>query len=386
MRAREDDATLVGNATLAPRDRILVADFATQSGDSTVAGIVAEALRVDLGQSPLVRVMTTAQVRGALRGMEQPVEVSVDDSLARAVALREGVKAFVTGDVSTLGASSVLSIRVVAALTGEQLVAVRETARDSTDLINAIDRVSSRLRRHIGETLPSVRADPPLPRVMTASLEALRLYTRAMNANIAGDRATAVRLLEEAVTIDPAFATAYRMLGSIHASLADPGRAERALERAFAYRDRLPLRDRYLTMGSYYRNVTAEYPKAAAAYRSLLELYPTDLAGLNNLGLVLVRQRRYAAAESLFRRVVAVDSTIASVHLGLAEVLTMQGRHDAARLTLDDVWRRFPDYPATTLTETYAAAAQQAGHPRSDTFADAWHGRKARQRTNRMHC
>jgi len=359
LRSHENDATRTDGATLAPRDRVLVADFVTRSRDSTVGGIVAEALRVDLGQSPLIRVMTTAQTRGALRGMERPVEVSLDDSLARAVALREGVKAFVTGDISALGSSYVLSVRVVAALTGDELTALRETARDSADLIDAIDRLSGRLRRQIGETLRAVRADPPLPQVMTGSLEALRLYTRAMNAkDIAGDRATAVRLLEEAIALDPAFATAYRMLGSTYASMAEPGRAERALERAFAHRDRLPLRDRYLTMGSYYRNVTAEYSKAAAAYRSLLELYPTDLAGLNNLGLVLMRERQYAAAESLFRRVLAVDSTIPSVHLGLAEVLTMQARHDAARLTLDDVWRRFPDYPTTELTETYAAAAQ----------------------------
>ena len=388
VRARRDGDALASGATLAPRDRILVADFPTRSRDSTVGGIVAEALRVDLAQSPLIRVMTTAQVRGALRGMERPVEVSLDDSLARAVALREGVKAFVTGDVSTLGTSYVLSVRVVAALSGEQLVAVRETARDSTELIAAIDRVSGRLRRHLGETLRAVRADPPLPQVMTASLEALRLYTRAMSAkDISGDRATAVGLLEEAIAIDPAFATAYRMLGSTYASMAEPGRAERALERAFAHRDRLPLRDRYLTMGSYYRNVTAEYPKAAAAYRALLELYPTDLAGLNNLGLVLVRQRQYASAESLFRRVVAVDSTIA---FGASRI--GRGAHDAgeARCGAPNAGRHlgavFRITPGRSSRRRTPRVRNRTGRQRNDTSGGAWRSPGDRQRTSPMPC
>ena len=347
-------------ALFSEQDRIFVADFVNRSRDSTLGVAVAEALRIDLGQSRLFRVLTTSQVRGAVRLLDRPVDVFIDDSLARTIAVREGVKAFVTGDVNAIGSTFVLSARVVTALTGDQLAGARETARDSADLIPAIDRLSRSLRHRIGETLPSVTAGAPLSRVTTSSLPALRKFSQASFAlQVTGDRPAALRLLEEAVALDSSFATAWRMLGATYAAVGEPARAAEALNRAFSHRERLPYRERYLTMGSYYRNVTGEYDKAAAAYRALLELYPSDVAGLNNLGMTYFPMRQFARAESLYRRLIAVDSTVAPAYLGLTEALASQGRFRDARMVLDEAGRRFPSVPTIRLTEVYLAASQQ---------------------------
>jgi hypothetical protein len=71
---------------------------------------------------------------------------------------------------------------LLAAGSGEILLAHRETARDSTALLPALDRLSMQLRRRIGESLQSARSNPPLEQVTTSSLEALLRLSQARHA------------------------------------------------------------------------------------------------------------------------------------------------------------------------------------------------------------
>ena len=166
---------------LALNDRILVADFRNDTHDSLLPDAVTEALRVDLTQSRVVQLLGNAQVQEALRRMERPAAV-ITDSLAREVALRDGAKAFISGDVGELGTAFTISAQLVSAGNGVVLAAFRETARDSTEVIDAVDRLSKRVRGRLGEALEPVRSSPPLEQVTTRSLAALRDYSEAIRA------------------------------------------------------------------------------------------------------------------------------------------------------------------------------------------------------------
>src|SRR6184192_4564798 len=52
--------TLVASGVLGERDRLVLADFENRTADSTLGPSLTEALRVDLTQSPLVRLMDVA--------------------------------------------------------------------------------------------------------------------------------------------------------------------------------------------------------------------------------------------------------------------------------------------------------------------------------------
>ncbi len=358
--AGSDATSLIARGALRARDRVFVARFSNGTRDSTLGQALAGALDVDLAQSPVIQVLSEDERRDALRRMKRPLELSLDDTLARELAIREGVKAFITADVRQLAGEYVLSASIRATPSGTMLTAVRELARDSSQIIPALGRLSAEIRRRIGEAVASLRAIPPLDRATTASLPALRAYTRAMyHIEVSGDRDSSIALLEHAVELDTAFASAWRMLGSTYASEGDPGRASAALAHAYANRDRLPLRDRYLTIGSYNRTVTHDYDKAAASYRALLETYPTDIAAMNNLAMTYGAARQLQRAESMYVRLLASDSTIPSVYLGLAQNLMNQAKFAESRRVLDGVHARFPTYPITRMTETYLAAAQQ---------------------------
>ena len=120
----------------------------------------------------------------------------------------ETEKPELAGAVDQLGTGYTVSARLVSAETGEDLIGLRESAEDGAGIIDAVGRLSRKLRARIGESLGSVNATKALPDVTTRSLPALERFAAGTDALRAGDRARAVRLLEEATRLDTTFAYA----------------------------------------------------------------------------------------------------------------------------------------------------------------------------------
>src|SRR5438034_479615 len=182
-------ATLFGFAALGVltlASRLVLADFENRTPDSTLGPSLTEALRVDLTQSPVVRLLDAARIGAALGRMGRAAGTPLDLAAARDLAQREGAKAVVHGQIDRVGRGYVLSAELVSAADGAVLVALRENAKDDGAIIDAVDRLSGKLRERIGESLKTIRASEPLEQVTTGSLEALRKYSQALKANDAG--------------------------------------------------------------------------------------------------------------------------------------------------------------------------------------------------------
>ncbi|HEX5820113.1 MAG TPA: tetratricopeptide repeat protein [Gemmatimonadales bacterium] len=357
----EPTETLIGRGLLKSRDRVLVAEMRSSSGDTSLALALGRALQIDLAQTRVVEIVGGGSVRRALRRMGQPADLGVRDSVVREVALRAQAEAYVVGQVEAVGGAYVLSAQLLDARKGEVLAAVRATARDSSDFLEAVDRLSAGLRRQIGEALGTIENEPPLRGVTTPSLAALSKFSQGselMEGSV-DDRAAARRLFEEAVGLDTNFATAYKTLGSLYRAQGEFGKSAAALGRAFALRDRLPQDERDYVMASYYRNVTHEYDKAAAAWMRLLAVDSNDVPVLNNLALVYKDARQFDRAEALYRRAIALDSTTPALYNGLIVILALTGRTDETRAMLADAARRFPESRTRMLAEIEAATAQR---------------------------
>lgn len=334
--------SLVAAGALDARDRILVADFDNRSPEPTLGQALTEAFRIDLAQTTLVRVVEPGRVAEALARMQQRADARLDLALAREVAIREGIKAVVVGEVTKAGAGYVLSARVVAAEDGAELASFRENAADSTAVITAIDRLSKKLRERIGESLRTIRSNQPLERVTTSSLEALRLYSQAARAFAAGDDARAEALLGETIRLDPGFAMAYRRLGVILGNRdEDRERRIEVLRKAVEHIDRVTERERYLTLGTYY-NVIGEREQTITAYETLLATYPDDGTALNNLANEYRERHEYARALELHRRAFEAGPTAVMLrNMGYDQFLL--GQADEAQATFEEGARRFPD-------------------------------------------
>ena len=358
LSAANDGPSLVKLGSLSERDRIVVADFTNLAGDSVLAEAITEAFRVDLSQSPLIRVLRPREVVAALRRMELPVETVVNDSLAREIATREHAKAVVAGSIAKVAGAYTVNVQLLSTDRGEVLAAFRESAADSTGLIDAVDRASKGLRHKIGESLGDLRDMPALEVATTASLPALRKFTEGENLTLAGKRSDAIRLYDEALRLDSAFAGAWVSLGMAYGSMAEQGRAMDALDRAVTHQNRLPFLERYFAVASI-AYARLDYDTAIDAYTRVLERYPDDVRAMNNLALIYQQRRRYAEAESLFTLAATTDSTIANFYFGLHDNQLLQGKFAEARQTLDLIGRRFPGNPVRLTVEIQDAAAQQ---------------------------
>src|SRR5438552_5530857 len=338
--------TLVASGVLEKRDRLVLADFENRTTDSTLGPSLTEALRVDLAQSRVVRLLDGAAVGKALGRMGRKSGTALDVALARELAQREGAKAVVHGEIDPVGRSYVLSADLLSAADGTVLVTLRENARDNGAIIEAVDRLSGRLRERIGESLKTIRASEPLEQVKTGSLEALRKYSEAVRVNDAGQTDRAVALLEEAVALDTTFAMAYRKLAVVLSNtFAAPSRIAAAATQAFRHRDRLTPLERYLAEAYYYDVGEFDRTKVQTAYRAALELDPENLVALNNLAFVMNDIRRYAAAESLSLRGLALFPDDPPLHMNATQALMGQGKLADAARTVGSFARRAPSNP-----------------------------------------
>ncbi|MDX1579458.1 MAG: tetratricopeptide repeat protein, partial [Gemmatimonadota bacterium] len=302
--------TLVAKGLLENQATLLLTEF--ESEDEALSRAATEAIRVDLSQSNVIRIADPGFVSSALERMERSPDARLDPALGRELAEREGMPAIIAGEIVPAGTGYVLTAQIVTTAGGEVLVSDRETAEDDSELVASIDRLSRSLRERIGESLGDLAATPPLERVTTADLDALRDYSRAVALSDRGENQRAADLLEEVVAADTSFAMAWRKLGMLHVSgggaLGDFSRGVEALERAYEFRDRLTERERLLATAGYYGYVDRDPRREADAYERMLENDPDDTWALNNLSLVLSGDLgEFQRAEELLVRVLELE-------------------------------------------------------------------------------
>ena len=354
--------SLLASGRLSEKDQLLVTDFRGSGADSSLSAIVTEAIRTDLSQSSVVKVVPPSAIAEALVRMRRDRNSPVDLTVAREIAAREGIKAIVDGAVTPLAGGYVVTVRLVDAATGDGLASFRETIDGPGELLGTLDKLSGDLRGKIGESLKKVRANPPLERVTTSSLEALRKYADGVRAfEVEGDHAKAVNFFREAVAIDTAFGMAYRKLGVALGNAGMPGPArDSALEAAYRHRLRMTDVERYVTTGSYFLSGKRENRKLAGeAYEALLQIDSVHPAGLNNLAIILIERREFARAETLLRRGVA-SAARATMFVNLVEAQVRQGKWAAADSTVAVAKSQYPQNAAIRYVDMMVLTGRKA--------------------------
>jgi eukaryotic-like serine/threonine-protein kinase len=350
-------ASLLAAKRITAREPLLVTDFTVRGPDSTLSGIVTEAMRSSLGQSSAITLVSPASIAGALGRMQKPPASRLDLSLARDLAAREGIKAIVDGEIASLGSGYVISVRLVTADSGLTLAAVQKAVDGPKELIAAVDVIGRELRGKIGESLRSVQNAPSLEQVTTPSIEALRAYSEGARAyDVQGDYALAISRLSQAVALDTGFAMAWRKLGAV-VSAAGYGAvaSDSMLANAFRLRARLSPKERRTTEASYYFiGPGHNRALAIAALQQALAVGDTALVGAN-IGLMYATRREYAKADSLFQASIRTVSSQIPLNDRAYNFANM-GQLDRGRAVFDEMLRRFPS-PNTRATTAYGRAS-----------------------------
>jgi tetratricopeptide (TPR) repeat protein len=345
-------ASLIATGALTDRNKVIITDFAVSGADSALGRVVGDAIRAGLGDSRVFTLVSPAEVGAALQRMQQPASARVALPTAQQIALREGAKAIVDGDVTLVGTSYIVAVRLVTADSARELASFRGTASSSDGIINVADELSRKLRAKAGESLRRVQATPQLAYASTSSLEALRKYSEAVRANDSErDYMRAISLLREAVALDSNFAEGWRKLAVAirNSNGFAPSASDSAIRRAFALSGRMTERERDAVLGYYYQfSPGYDRDKAIAAYRRMLARGDSTVA-LTNIGVLLNGRREYAKAESVYRAAIALQPGNQSVYSNLLVTLNDQAKLRERDSLLAVARVRFPD--ASTFPE-----------------------------------
>ena len=317
---------------LTERDSIVVADFVNTTGESVFDGTLKEALTVQLGQSPYLNILPESRVREALRFMGRSPDERVSNDVAREICLREGVKAMLTGSISSLGSHYVITLTAVNAQTGDALAREQIEAESKEQVLKALDRAASSLRRKLGESLGSVqRFTTPLEEATTSSLEALEAFSlgQAEHRKLAEDKA--MPHLKRSIELDPNFAMAYATLGVAYSNLGEREQASDYLKKAFELKERASEREKLYISAHYYEFVTGQFEKTIEVYESWNEIYPRDTIPLDNLALAYSEIGQHEKALANASEAMRLDPKDRFAYQNVVIAYEALNRHDEAK-------------------------------------------------------
>jgi tetratricopeptide (TPR) repeat protein len=350
-------ASLAAQGVIGAGEPVILSEFDNTSTDASLGGVVTEALRVDLASSSALALVPPNRIREVLERMQRDPSEPLTAQVAGEVAVRDGIKAVIEGEVGSAGSGYILVATLRSPDSGVALATFRRTAKGPDEVIDAIDGLSQDIREKAGESLRSIKAEAPLEAVTTASLDALRKYSEAEALADRGDYRRARTLLKEAVQADPGFAMAWRKLAVVLQSAGgEPGEEQEAATKAFELRDRLTERERLQTVAYYHNVVTGDLPAQIEAYEGILEEWPDDANALNNLSIAYGSRTRWEDGIALLRRAVSGPGESGPAWTNLVAGLAGIGDVVGARAALDSMEARYPKRETWNLFDRWMVA------------------------------
>jgi DNA-binding SARP family transcriptional activator len=297
-------STLIESGRLSARDTLVLADFEVAGLDSGLAPALTAILRRDFTDSRAVSLLPSSTVNSALERMRRDPGTVVTPTLAREIGQREGARAVLIGRVSPLGSGYIVTLRLIASETGNELASTNRTAPSAEkDLLPALSRASEDLRQRIGESLRDASGiQAPERKLTTTSLEALRLAWPVSGPSRSAEQK--LTALQKAVRLDTAFAYAWMSIGTI---LSNGGNRsmmrDSAFSMAYRLRDHLTPMERAQVSYMYLGNALRDRGLALAQLQTALDVDSTLYrAAPLNLAETLLETRQFERAEAFARR------------------------------------------------------------------------------------
>ena len=289
----------------APREPIsvLIAEFQNDTGDPVFTGVIEQAFSLGLEGASFI---TSYPQRDALRSAAAIKAGSrLDEQTARLVATRDGIKLVLLGSIGASGSGFKMSVRALDSVDGKQVATADATAAEKGAVLEAVGEMATRLRRELGDTAAG-GDQSGRETFTTASLEAAHAYVLAGELANAGKFNEAIAQYQEAVQRDPNFGRAYSgwATAAFRAGRADE--AEQIWKKALPLMERMTEREKYRTLGSYYLGPGANDEQAIENYTHLVEMYPSDGPGLNNLAVAYFRVLDFKRAAEQGQKAAAV--------------------------------------------------------------------------------
>ena len=314
---------------------VVLTSMGGTTGDPVLDGALMDALRIDLGQSPFVSIVSAPMVRTTMTQMKHKPEEAVTSELAREICERTNSQALVQSTIAHIGRHFLLTAEASNCVDGNIIGAVKGQAAEAEDLPHSIDKLAEDLRRNLGESRRSIaRFNTPLFPMDTSSLDALKDASKGEREASLGHTSQAITLLKTAIAADPKFAGAYFDLAIQYAGAGDLPGERAAIEKAYSLLD-FASKPVQFAITALYDSVTTQNLYASEAnYRNWTELYPRSPQAWNNLAVIQRDLGDHAGSVVSCKKALDLLPNNSGIYVNLAENQMWSGDLTGAQQTL----------------------------------------------------
>jgi len=337
---------------------VLLADIENKTNETVFDGTLEPLLSIALEGAPFISSYNRGQAHKVGANLQNGA-TRLDESLARLVAVREGVSVVVGGDISQEGGGYRLGIRAVEAATGKSIATQTMSASSKDEVLPSLSKLATRVRSALGDTTPASAQRVAAETFTAASLEAAHAYAEGQEFQWEGKWDDALRSWSRAVQLDPNFGRAYAGLAAMQNNLGHREEAVKYYKLALGQIDRMTPREKYRTRSGYYLAIR-DQEKAIEELSQLVKQFPADSAGIANLALAYFYKRDMPRALEEGRRAVEINPKNVLQRDNLALYAMYAGEFDTAAREEEAVLQLNPSFAKGLSTLALAQFAQ--GH------------------------
>ncbi len=326
---------------------ILIADFDNQTGNELFDGLLEQALNIGVEAAPYI----TSYPRNIALEVARILRPGADElepALARLVAVREGIKVILAGTIVPDGSGFEIELHAIDSGTGEELFTASADAKAAEAVLASIGSLSEAVREELGDTTldqPDATSTP----FTAASLEAASAFTNAIQLEFDGEPGEAVEQYRIATDLDPNFGRAYAGWALSEFRLGNTEEAEKLWQKALSLMETMTERERLRTLGVYYAAVTGNFENAVQTFSELVEKYPADAAGHNNLAVAAFLSLDFRMASEEGQRIMDIYPSSRLYRSNFALYALYSGDFDAAAAVARQIVEDSPEYGSAYL-------------------------------------
>jgi serine/threonine protein kinase/Tfp pilus assembly protein PilF len=334
--------------------------FENTTGDESLniwRSALSDLLISDLSQSKYIRVLPRDRLFGILGHLNLLEAQRYSSENLKEVASMGGASHILQGILTKAGENFRINTSLQESSTLEIVGSDMVEGKGEESFHSMVDELTRRIKGNFKLATEDILddIDKPVEKITTSSPEAYKYYVEGEKYHSKLDEHTAIQFYKRAVAIDSKFASAYRSMAAAYGNLGNLSESEKYRQKAFELSDRVSDRESYQIQTDFYRSSEETYDKAIQVFNKLLELYPDDMFGNNNLGVLYRDLEEWDKAIEVFEVLIKNKDISVIPYVNQAVAYQAKGLYDKARKVLEDYLNNFSDssWLRMGLAETY---------------------------------
>lgn len=180
-------------------------------------------------------------------------------------------------------------------MTGAEIASEQVRAAGKAQVVEAATQLIGRVRNALGDNDSDSAQQFAMTSLSTTSMDVVRLYASALEAQSRNRYAEAHQNALKAVELDSNFGIGYLILATTSRAMGRMEDNRKYVELALSHLDGMTERERYQSRGYSYLSA-GDYEQCVKEFSDLIAKYPADVAGRNQLALCLSNRREMQRA------------------------------------------------------------------------------------------